>query len=385
MGVAATAESSAQIRVTWIDNSTVESGFRVERSANAGATWSTIATKAANTQLHLDSGLTAATAYRYRVVAFNAIGESAPSGSSNATTWPAAPARPTNLRTIALASTSATVAWDSASPNHGVEIYADAYTGPGQTLTYQGRTEAGATSQLFNPIQPGVTYAVMVRSVYLNGQTVSAASEFSDTFIFTAPAPSGGIRVVNNTVYDIGSFLVNGSEVLSAAIPAGSSREFAYAPGTYRWRAETWWGWTEMYTYGDLNGVPDPGIAGEWVTVGASGYAVVTITNIPATTYMSGGAASATWTGDYYLDNGAPGFARFQFFSGGRYQLFDNGSPLYNSQNLPTYSEMTPRSPGLIRIRLNNTGQTFNVDETAASFQLQNGPPSWPIIWYTRD
>lgn len=385
MGVAATAESSSQIRVTWIDSSTTESGFRVERSNDNGATWSAISTKPANSQLHLDSGLPANTAFRYRIVAVNSVGESPASDSSNATTWSAVPAAPTNVRTIALASTSATVAWDNSSPNHGVEVYADVYTGAGQTLPYLGRTTAMATSQLFSPIVPSTTYAVMLRSVYLNGGTVVAASEFSPAFVFTAPAPSGGIRVVNNTVYDISSFRVNGSEVLSAAIPAGTSREFAYAPGTYRWRAETWWGWTEMYTYGDLNGVADPGIPGEWVTVGASGYAVLTITNIPATTFMSGGGTSATWSGTYFTDNGAPGFKQFQFRSDGRYQLFDNGTPQYSAANLPTYSEVTPRVAGLIKIRLNNNSQTFNVNETSASFMLQNGPPSWPIISYTRD
>lgn len=385
MGVAATAESSSQIRVTWIDSSTTESGFRVERSNDNGATWSAITTKPANSQSHTDGGLPASTAFRYRIVAVNSVGESPASDSSNATTWPAAPSAPTNVRTIALASTSATVAWDNPSPNHGVEVYADVYTGAGQTLPYLGRTTAMATSQLFSPIVPSTTYAVMLRSVYLSGGTVVAASEFSPAFVFTAPAPSGGIRVVNNTVYDISSFRVNGSEVLSAAIPAGTSREFAYAPGTYRWRAETWWGWTEMYTYGDLNGVADPGIPGEWVTVGASGYAVLTVSNIPATVIMSGGGASATWSGTYYTDNGAPGFARFQFHSDGRYQLFDNGSPLYSSANLPTYSEVTPRAPGFIRIRLINTGETFDVVETSASFLLANGPASWRNIYYTRD
>ena len=82
--LAATTVSSDAIDLAWNDASTTEDGFRVERSD--GGSWSVVATLAANATSHSDNGLAASTLYSYRIVAFNAAGDSAPSNIANATT-----------------------------------------------------------------------------------------------------------------------------------------------------------------------------------------------------------------------------------------------------------------------------------------------------------
>jgi len=74
------------IALSWLDNSTNENGFYVERSANGGTTWSRIATTGPNVTGYIDRGLPRFTTYWYRVQAFNADGVSAYSETVSATT-----------------------------------------------------------------------------------------------------------------------------------------------------------------------------------------------------------------------------------------------------------------------------------------------------------
>ncbi len=84
-GLLASASSSSQINLTWTDNATNETGFKIERSLD-GATWTQIATVAANITAYSNTGLTASTRYDYRVRATNAVNDSAYSNTATATT-----------------------------------------------------------------------------------------------------------------------------------------------------------------------------------------------------------------------------------------------------------------------------------------------------------
>jgi len=83
--VAGTA-SSAQINLSWADNTTAEDGFKIERWN--GGSYSQINTVGANVTTYADSGLAPSTTYRYRVRAFNSAGDSGYSNESSATTLP---------------------------------------------------------------------------------------------------------------------------------------------------------------------------------------------------------------------------------------------------------------------------------------------------------
>ena len=86
----ATAVSSSQINLAWMDRSADETGFAIERSAD-GLTWSPLATVGPNAQGYAHTGLAADTTCYYRVKAVNSAGESSPTNTASATT-PAAPA-----------------------------------------------------------------------------------------------------------------------------------------------------------------------------------------------------------------------------------------------------------------------------------------------------
>ncbi|WP_175414875.1 fibronectin type III domain-containing protein [Nibricoccus aquaticus] len=84
--LAASAASSSQINLTWTDNSTNETGFKIERAASSGGTYTEIATTGSNATSYQNTGLSASTAYYYRVRAYNGGGNSAYTGIANATT-----------------------------------------------------------------------------------------------------------------------------------------------------------------------------------------------------------------------------------------------------------------------------------------------------------
>ena len=83
--LSATAVSSSQIDLTWTDNASNESGFRIERSTDA-ATFTQIGDVTSNVTTYADTSLSAATQYWYRVRAYNATGPSAFADPTSATT-----------------------------------------------------------------------------------------------------------------------------------------------------------------------------------------------------------------------------------------------------------------------------------------------------------
>ncbi|MBI3857222.1 MAG: fibronectin type III domain-containing protein, partial [Planctomycetes bacterium] len=76
--IAARPSTPSSIGVSWSDLSN-ETGYVVERSSDAGATWSVAATLPAGAISWFDSGLAADTEYGYRLIAMNGFGGSTPS------------------------------------------------------------------------------------------------------------------------------------------------------------------------------------------------------------------------------------------------------------------------------------------------------------------
>jgi len=78
--------STSKINLSWTDNSSYGSGFKIERKAGTGATYSQIAVIAADQTSYNDTGLTEATMYYYRVRAYDTTEDSDYSNEANATT-----------------------------------------------------------------------------------------------------------------------------------------------------------------------------------------------------------------------------------------------------------------------------------------------------------
>ena len=119
----ATALSSSRIDLAWTDNSTNESGFAIERASGTGS-FSSIASVGANVTTYTNTGLTASTAYTYRVRATNSVGNSAYSNAASATTLSAAgPAAPSGLVATTASASRIDLTWtDNATNETGYRV-----------------------------------------------------------------------------------------------------------------------------------------------------------------------------------------------------------------------------------------------------------------------
>lgn len=75
-GFGGVAASRTQINLSWIDNATNETGFKVERSTN-GSTWTQVGTVGSNVRTYSSTGLKSNTTYYFRIRSYNSFGNSA--------------------------------------------------------------------------------------------------------------------------------------------------------------------------------------------------------------------------------------------------------------------------------------------------------------------
>jgi hypothetical protein len=83
----ATATSRSRIQLAWVDNSTNETGFRIERSTN-GVNFTEIGTVGANVTAVGNINLQRNRLYYYRIRAYNSVGNSGYSNTASARTFP---------------------------------------------------------------------------------------------------------------------------------------------------------------------------------------------------------------------------------------------------------------------------------------------------------
>jgi hypothetical protein len=102
-----------KVTIGWTDNSSNETGFKVERSTD-GVTFAEIATLGADTRSFADVAVAARTSYYYRVRAYNSVGASAYSSAVRVTTPdvpPPAPVAPTSVAAGDNGDGTARVSW----------------------------------------------------------------------------------------------------------------------------------------------------------------------------------------------------------------------------------------------------------------------------------
>ena len=146
-GLLAKATSEKQIVLTWTDKSNGEAGFEIERASGncASATsWTTISSVGPDTTTYTSTGLTANTAYAYRVNSYNSS-DSAYSNCASATTGVSgSPGAPSNLSAVSTSSSNINLTWkDNSSGETSFKVYRKKGTG---AWTFLKTTAADAVS-----------------------------------------------------------------------------------------------------------------------------------------------------------------------------------------------------------------------------------------------
>jgi alpha-tubulin suppressor-like RCC1 family protein len=194
--------SCSQIKLSWNDNSYNETGFIIERKTGSTGTWEAIVTINLNSTSYLDSGLDIGTSYYYRIMSYNAFGNSIPSAESVAIPILLAPI---NLNMAVISSSQINLAWIDKSPDETGFTIERSYNGTGSF--YQIGT-VGANTALYsdNTVTPGNLYYYRVQaynditnSVYSNN--ISSAPNTPDSLeVFRIRSTMINLSWVDNSV-----------------------------------------------------------------------------------------------------------------------------------------------------------------------------------------
>ena len=170
--LAAQTASSSEIQLSWADTSNNEDSFRVERSTGGGAFQEVQNLPAGTTTVRI-TGLTASTAYSFRVRAVNGVGPSAYSNTAGATTSAAttggtgAPTAPSELVAQAYSTSEIQLTWKDNSTNEDTFLLEKSTDGV--TFTQFNMRSTNTTVFRVVSLTPGTTYWFRVRAKNTSG------------------------------------------------------------------------------------------------------------------------------------------------------------------------------------------------------------------------
>ncbi|HEX2229581.1 MAG TPA: hypothetical protein VHM64_20800, partial [Candidatus Binatia bacterium] len=223
--IAAAQVHAAQLTLSWTDNSTDETGFRIERKTGTSGTYAEIALVGANVVSYVDSSLANATNYCYRLRAYNSAGNSSYSNEQCATT--ASAPTPTSFLLTVNKNGAGTGTVTGTGINCGSDCSESLVSGtqvvltaaPANGSTFAGWTGTGCGSG----------------TVTLTSNVTCTATFNLATFTLTVAKAGNGGGTVTGTGIDCGSDCTHsassGTQVVLSAAPATGST-FAGWTGT---------------------------------------------------------------------------------------------------------------------------------------------------------
>ena len=218
-GVAATYVSDSEVTVTWTDNSSTETGFVVQRSANEGA-YSTVSTTDLGIQSYSDTSVAANAQYIYRVAAQNAAGTSAYTTSTAVATTPSAATSPS---VTYVSDSSITVAWtDNSSYESGFHVQRSDNSGSYSTIT---TTATSTVSYADTSTSANSQYIYRIFAV----NSFATSTAVTSTVISTAPSSATSVTTTYNSDTSITAAWTDNSSYESGFIVQSSVNDGSYS------------------------------------------------------------------------------------------------------------------------------------------------------------
>ncbi len=215
-GLSASAVSSSQIDLTWTASSEATS-YTIYRSTSSGGTYDSVGVASGNSYNN-NTGLSAGTAYYYKIKAHNAGGDSDLSGEVTATTIVAAP---TGLTASAVSTSQIEISWSTVTAATGYKIYRATTSGgvydsiAAVTSSPYNNTGLNSVTEYFYKVKAYNTGSQSVHSDYTSATTlaeppVAPDSLFANTSVFSQ------IDLSWSTVSEATSYIVSRSTTSDA-------------------------------------------------------------------------------------------------------------------------------------------------------------------------
>lgn len=180
--------SSSQLKLTWVDNSSNEANFRIQRK-NQG-NWVEVGQAAANTTQYTDTSLAANTTQTYRVLAANAGGLADPSNEASGLTIPA---MPTGFVVAPLAQRRLDLSWNDPNPG-GAATKVDRSTDGGATFSPVTTVAAGTHTYQDANLDPDRSYSYRLTATNASGDSPPTSAASGTTWPLP-PAPVTNLHV----------------------------------------------------------------------------------------------------------------------------------------------------------------------------------------------
>ena len=183
-----TVTSGGEVRLTWVDSSDNEDGFRIERSAE-GAAFTEIGAVGSNVTQYVDSSAAPATGYVYRVRAFNGVGSSDYVTSARVVTAQLPPAAPSGLTGTVVSSGEVRLDWtDNAGNESGFRVERSV---DGANFTVIGSVGANVTNYIDRAAVAAAIYVYRVCAVNSAGEACITTGGRVVMPVAPPAAPSG--------------------------------------------------------------------------------------------------------------------------------------------------------------------------------------------------
>ena len=205
--VVAAANSATNVTITWADNATNESGFRIERKMSGG-TYASVGTVGSNVLTFTDNSTAGSTVYTYRVIAINAAGDSTASNESTVTTPNATTPPPTTTvltsANIGSPTPAGTVTTVTAGKDYDVSVGGVDIYGTSDSFNFQYEQKTGdfdvavRVAGLSN-VDPSTMAGLMVReSLAANSRNINVKAQIKGLRL-TYRSSTGGATTATGT------------------------------------------------------------------------------------------------------------------------------------------------------------------------------------------
>lgn len=184
-GLSATAVSGTRVNLSWIDNSSNETQYYVERSVGVDGNYGQLAVLGANAVAFSDGGLSGGTTYFYRVRASNGGGYSGYSNEGSAAP-PTLPIAPSALGTVVMSGTQVTLNWTDNSTNESA-FKIERKTGAPGAYAQIAVTAANVGTYSDGGVVAGNVYYYRVRATNLAGDSAYSNEAVGTDLVPAAP------------------------------------------------------------------------------------------------------------------------------------------------------------------------------------------------------